>query len=112
MAVGLRTSFPPPIQDIGEFPGTVYSIKLLSPRIKKKWPDWEEFANKRGRGFLLDFAHCYGLLLSFIRRKRDKSLLDRQAAAKGFKDFEWMRKDPNLESIRGDPRYNASQSRS
>ena len=30
----------------------------------------------------------------------------------GFKDFEWMRKDPNLESIRDDPRYNASQSRS
>ena len=27
--------------------------------------------------------------------------------AKGFKDFEWMRKDPDLESIHGDPRFKA-----
>jgi hypothetical protein len=31
------------------------------------------------------------VLLSFIRREGDKSLLDRQAAAKGFKDFEGMK---------------------
>lgn len=56
---------------------------------------------------MLDFAQRYYLLLSFIRRKRDKSLLDGQAVAKGFKDFEWMRKDPDLQSTREDPRFKA-----
>jgi hypothetical protein len=31
--------------------------------------------------------------------------LDTRAVAKEFKDFEWMRKNPNLESIREDPRF-------
>jgi hypothetical protein len=28
-----------------------------------------------------------------------------QARAKGFNDFEWMKRDPDLESIRTDPRF-------
>lgn len=31
----------------------------------------------------------------------------RQAVAKGFKDFAWMKRDPDLESIRNDPRFKA-----
>jgi hypothetical protein len=55
---------------------------------------------------LLDFAQCYDLLLSFIRREQDKSIIIGQAGSgKGFKDFEQMRKDADLESIREDPRF-------
>lgn len=35
----------------------------------------------------------------------------KQAVAKGFKDFEWMRKDPDLESIRNDPRFQSLSER-
>jgi hypothetical protein len=27
------------------------------------------------------------------------------ASARGFNDFEWMKRDPDVESIRNDPRF-------
>lgn len=45
--------------------------------------------------------------LALCRRRLDALASLRQAVALGYKDYDWMEQDPDLESLKADPQFQA-----
>jgi tetratricopeptide (TPR) repeat protein len=54
-----------------------------------------------------DSRPYYNMACTYAKMRETEGAIAllKQAVAKGFKDFEWMRRDPDLESVRNDPRF-------